>query len=161
MKIHAKHRSDISDFIRGACEASDLKRAYHLSEMDTWHLRNKLQDIGRTVAGMQAILAKAESAYTGQFFTNDNLHPPEKRYGMKEWSFTCDLYYDYPHVFFDCDDNHDVTSLLERERVVGKNDTSDPEMCCSYFYFTTKRNAEAFIARLNKFCQKRLNRRVA
>lgn len=55
----------------------------------------------------------------------------------------------------DCDDNHDVTRLLKKHKVVRKGTMCDPESCSVYFNFKTKSAAQSFIKRLNTFLHKR------
>jgi hypothetical protein len=72
-----------------------------------------------------------------------DIYAPDKKLDITTWNFSADL-----QKFFGDLDNNEITDLLIKRRVVKKWQT-DPESSCSYFYFTTKAQATAFLNRLN------------
>jgi hypothetical protein len=72
-----------------------------------------------------------------------DVYRPDKALDIKTWNFSADL-----QKFFGDLDNNEITDLLIKRRIVKKSQT-DPESSCSYFYFTTKAQAVAFLKRLN------------
>jgi len=84
-------------------------------------------------------------------FRESTLNEPCGEYGLKQWTFNAAMVSSYGAVFADCEDNYEVTDVLRKAKVLGKNDKDDPESCCSYFYFESKRDAQAFLRRLNRY----------
>jgi len=45
--------------------------------------------------------------------------------------------------------------LLKKQKVIGKTDHPDTEICCFYIYFKTKQNGEKFIKKLNEYLKQK------
>lgn len=159
MKIQTKHQDDIDNLLRGATDIEAIQQAYHLPSETRYKLMNRISHIYEIQVEMMRILAETEAKRTGIHFTyKDHINLPDKENYLDDWSFIMNLAYDYSYIFHDCEDNYAVTNLLEEEGIIGYG-MSDPEMCCSYFYFKSKQEAEGFLNRLNTFCNARLSER--
>ena len=55
-----------------------------------------------------------------------------------------------------CEDNHEVTEVLKKARVI--RTTTDPEMCATWVYFKSLKAAHNFIDRLNEYIRKNHNK---
>lgn len=152
MIITQKIKEDVDGFIAGTIE---IEKLYNLSYDDKARLTRAMESYLRSIQDMRRIVAEAERRDTKVYFTFErDINIPDGDWS-KDYSFIQNLSYDFRYLFPEWEDNYDATSALENAKVTGKNTIVDPEMCCSYFYFKTKKEAEAFINRLNKFFAKR------
>ena len=88
-------------------------------------------------------------------FTNASIDYQDADYDGARYSFCGAMVSTCSPLLDDCDDNHDVTRLLEKEHVVRRGTVGDPESCSVYFYFKTKKSAHSFVKRFNAFLRKR------
>ena len=133
---------------------SDLATSYSLTGDDQEAIQRHLRSIAHTRSEIVKVLDRSYKRKEKTYFTySHDINEPEG--DEKYYSFIGNLAYDDRDIFYDCDDNHGVTELLESQGVLGEDDILDPEMCCSYFYFRTKEAARSFIDRLNAFVTKR------
>jgi len=87
-----------------------------------------------------------------QTFPVRNLKP-SKYEGDKHWTVTADLR--GLESFDNCESNYDVVERLRENKVLTKSADEDSEYCQFFAYFKTKQAAESFIARLEKYVEKR------
>jgi hypothetical protein len=149
----------VENLLTGNLEIRDL--ASLLLTEDAYKLQETMREIAHKKSLMNRVLTRAIQRNSGEFFSYErDINEPGSDNNDTHWSFIQNLSYDYPMLFADCDDNHDVADLLQKKGVLDKNsgDKDDPEMCCYYAYFTNKDAARAFIARLNMFAVQRLTR---
>lgn len=147
-------RKDLSNLLKGAIFMNDLKEAYKLTVHDIHLLQMHQRTINNTYEQMVEVLSFADKRRKTIFFKVDDIVEPHEEGG--DYCFLANLSYTYSQVFPECEDNHDVGDLLEKEGVVGSVAQADHEMCCCYWYFPTMESAVDFIGRLNAFFVKRL-----
>lgn len=153
--MQKKHETDVDDLLNGKMTPQQLVTKYALTTKEITNLQRDLCSIAEIIKGLWRLFVNAERRQTGIYFTfEDDIDKPGDY--IKEYSFIANLTYMYPQIFPDCDDNHNVTDLFRKIGVTTPSTINDTEACCCYFYFKTKRSAETFIVRLNKFFQKRI-----
>jgi hypothetical protein len=73
--------------------------------------------------------------------------------GDKKWTITADLR--GLETFGNCDSNYDIVDKLKENKVLSIKTEEDSEDCQFWGYFSTKKSADSFIARLGKYVEKR------
>jgi hypothetical protein len=73
--------------------------------------------------------------------------------GDTKWTVTADLR--SLETFETFDSNYDIVDKLKEEKVLSSKTSEDSEMCQFFAYFSTKKSAENFIAKLGKYVEKR------
>jgi hypothetical protein len=79
-----------------------------------------------------------------QFQAND-IYAPDKKIGIDTWNFNSDLRQFFPTQKYG---NNDIGKILVKRRVI-KASQVDTEFSCLYASFKTKKEALAFLKRLN------------
>lgn len=110
----------------------------------------------RTVERVEEVKSLGE-VETGakQFDFDRDIYDEGPGEGRHRYSFAGAMITTCAPLLDDCEDNYDVTELLKKKHVVRKGTEDDPESCSVYFYFKTKKAAQSFIERFNKFLRKR------
>jgi hypothetical protein len=85
-------------------------------------------------------------------YTTDKLKV-HKFEGDTKWTVTADLR--SLETFETFDSNYDIVDKLKEEKVLSSKTSEDSEMCQFFAYFSTKKSAENFIAKLGKYVEKR------
>lgn len=91
-----------------------------------------------------------------------------KTYGPDDVRKDPDIMKGYPYHFvrdvaFDNDevfgDNHEVADCMKKMGFPNKSVVMDPELCCFYAYFKSKKAGVSFINKLNRYLNKKLELR--
>jgi hypothetical protein len=113
---------------------------------------------GKMLAGRSVMFHKKIDGVLDRVpqFDESDLDEPSREYGLKDWTFTGAMISTCAPLFDEGDmDNHDFEAVLRRKKVLRKNNRTDSESCQFWAYFSSKKSAMAFVARLNEYLAKR------
>jgi hypothetical protein len=81
----------------------------------------------------------------------EKMSPPDPEWDQKNWVYTAAMCSSYPDLFGELDGNHEVERVLRKAGVLRHNNKTDSEDFQVWFYFSSRKAAQAFVDRFNKF----------
>ncbi len=82
-------------------------------------------------------------------WSTDCISKPDPKYDIKDYGFSADL-----RGCFRGSDNHVITAMLKKQKVIDRTVECDSESACTWLYFNKHDDAKAFLRRLNAFYRK-------